>query len=220
MRREPPGCPHLILPRKTSSTVSGELYIIRRIGIHKIFRFQLERLDILVTKLPLPEHARVTRKLFRVVDLRIRSEGDIEIPALIKTTKTIETRTVKVIEQLRGFLAVCFTLSNQTVESIALAIKERLVVSHLHAHSQTILQLTVKIYQMWIDVIQQRKLWLQPKHNGETAAKWLHVSSLYVRFPNWFDMRDEPTLAAGPFQRRLEHHGFLNGGSFRKSEAL
>src|SRR6185503_6966159 len=98
MRRESLRRAYLIVPRETSGAVRRELYIIRRIRIHKIIVLQLERFNIFVTEFPLPEHARVTRKIFRVVDCLVRSEGHIEIAALIETTEPIETRAVQVVE--------------------------------------------------------------------------------------------------------------------------
>src|SRR6185503_13411429 len=102
----------LIVPRETTGAVRRELYIIRRIGIHKIIVLQLERLNILITELPLPEDARVTRKILRVVDCFVLSERHIEIAALVEAAESIETRAVQVIEQLRAFLGVRFAFSN------------------------------------------------------------------------------------------------------------
>src|SRR6185503_19249465 len=103
MRRESLRRAHLIVPRETTGAVRRELYIIRRIGIHKIIVLKLERLNIVVTELPLPEHGRITRKILRVVDRFIRAERHIEIAALVEAAETIETRAVQVVEQLRSF---------------------------------------------------------------------------------------------------------------------
>jgi len=103
---------HLILPRETTGAVRRELYIIWRIGIHKIISLQLERLDIFVTELPLAEHACVARKIFRVVDRFVRAERDVEIAAFIEPAESVETRAVQVIEQLRRFRRVRFAVSD------------------------------------------------------------------------------------------------------------
>ena len=203
MRRQSFRRAHLIGPRETTGAVRRELYIIRRIGIHKIITLQLECFDIFITEFPLAEYARVTRKIFRVVDCVIRSEGHVEIAALIETAETIETRAVQVVEQLRTFRGVCFAFSNQRVESLTMTIKERFVVSHLHPHSQTVLHLAVEIYQMRVDVVQQCMFWLQAKSYREAAAEWFHIPSLFVCFPPCVEMRHQPAFAAGPFQRRF-----------------
>src|SRR6185369_15276187 len=95
--------------------------------------------------------------------------------------------------------------SNQTIEALALSIKKLLVVSHPHAHSQTILHVTIEIDQVWVDVIQQRLLRLQTQHNCKPTAKRFDITSLRVDLPDWLHMRDEPAFAASPLQRRLIH---------------
>src|SRR6185503_2326720 len=176
MRRQKPRRTLLIIPRKASRTVRRELYIIRRIGVDEIIRLKLKFLHIHITEFPLPEHRRVTRKIARVVDRFVSAERYVEITASVETTQTIEARAVEIVEQLCAFLRVCLAASNQPVEAIALPIEKLLVVSHSHAHPQTVLNVTVEVDQVWIDVIQEGLTGLQSKHDSEAPAKRLDVS--------------------------------------------
>jgi hypothetical protein len=99
---------------------------------------------------------------------------------------------------------VCLAAPDQAVEALALAIEKLFIIPHSHAHPQTILHVAVEVDQVWIDVIQQRLPGLQSKHDSEAAAKRLDISTLRVCVPDWFQMRDEPTFATRPFERRLQ----------------
>src|SRR5688500_17215928 len=55
---------------------------------------------------------------------------------------------------------------------------------------------------MRVDVVQERAMRHQPGRDCEPAAKRFHQTSVSVRLPKWFEVRELPTLPAGPFERR------------------
>ena len=66
----PPVCRALlIVPGKPARAVRRELDIVRRIRIDKIIRLGLERRDVIIRELPMPELLRILRKVRRVIDL-------------------------------------------------------------------------------------------------------------------------------------------------------
>ena len=144
---------HLIGPRKTTRAVSRELYIIRRIGVDEIFRTDLQATHILITKLLLPEDCRILLEIRRVVDRFVSAERHVEVAAFIETAKAVEARAIQIIEQLRAFLAIRLVVSNQPVETLAMSIEEFLVIAHRDAHLQSVLQMTIEVNEMWIDIV-------------------------------------------------------------------
>src|ERR1043166_479561 len=196
---------HLIVPRETAGAVSCELYIIRRIGVDKISRRKRQCRDIKITKLPLPEHARILREIGGVVDRLVRSERHIEIAALVETAEPVEAGAIQIVEQLRRFRRLRAAVVNQSIEARAMTIEKLFVVAHRQRHSQTALHVSVEVNEVRIDVVQERLLRLQSKRDGETAAKRLDVAARCVCFPDGFQVWREPAFAAGPLQRRLKH---------------
>src|SRR5215213_7735282 len=144
---------HLIVPRKTTRTVSRELYIIRRISVDEIFRTEFQTCNVLITKLPLPEECRILREIRSVVDGFVSAEGHVEIAPFIETAKTVEAGAIEIVEQLRAFPGVRLAVSNKPVESLAMPVEEFLVVAHRYAHPQPVLQVAVEINEVGIDVV-------------------------------------------------------------------
>src|SRR6185503_11321099 len=108
------------------------------------------------------------------------------IAALVETAETIEARAIEIVEQLRAFLRVRLAAPDQIIEALSLAIKELFVISHAHAHPQPILHVMIEVDEMWVDVVQQRLLRLQSKHDRKSAAKRFDVATLRVCFPDRF----------------------------------
>jgi hypothetical protein len=184
MSGEQPRGAHLIVPRKTARAVSRELYIIRRISVDKIFRLNLQTLNIFITEPPLPENCRIVREIRRVVNGFVSAERHVEVAALIETAQTVEARAIQIVEQLRAFPGVRLAVPNQPVEPVAVFIEKFLVVAHRDMHPQAVLQVTIEIDEVRVDVVEQRFLWLQAEHDCKAAAKRLHVSPVSVRFPD------------------------------------
>src|ERR1043165_4483697 len=115
---------HLVHPRKTARAVSRELYIIRRIGVDKISRFERQRRNIKITKLPFSEHRRILSKIPRVVDRFVRPERHVEIAALVETAKPVEPGTVEIVEQLCRFRCLRSAVADQPIETIAMTVEK------------------------------------------------------------------------------------------------
>ena len=58
-----------------------------------------------------------------------------------------------------------------------MSIKTFLVISHLDSYLETALQLYVKVYQVWINIIQNCTLWPQTEWRCQAAAEGLDVAS-------------------------------------------
>src|SRR5829696_8534986 len=94
MRSQQLRSPLLICPRKTARAVSGELYIIRRIGVDEITGLDLKSLNVFVTKVPPAEDLSVISEIRRVINGFVSTKRNVEIPALIEATQAIETRAI------------------------------------------------------------------------------------------------------------------------------
>src|SRR5688572_2612915 len=103
-----------------------------------------------------------------------------------------------------------------------MTIEELLIVSHLDAQSHTVLQVAIEVDQVRINVVEQRALGLQTEYDCESTAERFDVTPIGIAAPDGREMRHEPTLAAGPFQRRLQRR--LHAAPFelsrRQSEAV
>ena len=84
-----------------------------------------------------------------------------------------------------------------------MAVETFFFVLHLDCNVETALQLPVKVYQVGIDVVQQRARWLQRERDGQPAAERFNILSGRMRLPKTFEQRREPTFASRPLQRRL-----------------
>src|SRR6185369_2137405 len=110
----------------------------------------------------------------------------------------------EIVEKLGRLCAGRAAVFDQLVEARAVSIEELLVVAHLDAQRESVLEMTVEVDEMRIDVVEQRTPGLQTQCNGEAAAERFDVPPRCVSLPDRREMRDQPAFAAGPFQRRFD----------------
>jgi|SRR5260370_12518070 len=202
MLRQQLGCAHLIVPRESTGAVGRELNIVWRIGIDEIVRLDRKPSEIFVRKFPAPKHLPVDVKVSYVIDLLVLAERHVEFAVAIEAAQTVETSAVQKIKELRRFLRPSRTILDELVEARAMRVEKLWVVASIDSQRQTVAHLPVEINQMRIDVIQQGSLRMQFKRNGQPAAEWLDVTTILSCAPDRLNMREQPALAAGPFQRR------------------
>src|ERR1700675_4222348 len=171
MCRQPFRRAHLIRPTETTRAVSCELNVVRRICVNEILGFDQQPGDIGAGKSPIANDCAQRRKIARVVDRFVTSKGRVECAALIKAAKAVKAGAVQVVEDLRGFGSLKFSGSDQTIEAITMGIKKLCLITHLNPHLQTALHLNIKIDEMWIEIVQDRALWLEAHRGGQPVAK-------------------------------------------------
>src|SRR6185369_703893 len=81
----------------------------------------------------------------------------------------------EIVEKLGRLCAGRAAVFDQLVEARAVSIEELLVVAHLDAQRQAVLEMTVEVDEMRIDVVEQRTPGLQTQCNGEAAAERFDV---------------------------------------------
>ena len=158
MCRQPLGCALLIVPIKPVLTIRRELNIVGRVGINEVVRLYGNRSDVVGGEQPVSKQTPESGKVVGVVDCLVAAKRHIEFAALIETAETVKACPVQIIEELCGFLSVGFPRRDQLVEAIPVPVESLRVIFHLDAHFETTLQVLVEVYQMRIDVIEQRAL--------------------------------------------------------------
>src|SRR5437588_9854751 len=83
-------------------------------------------------------------------------------------------------------------------------VEELAVVAHIDVQRQTMAHLAIEIDQMRIDVAEQRRLWLESKRDCQPSTEWLDVTTSSMFAPERLNPSQQPALAAGPFQGRVE----------------
>jgi len=202
MLRQQLSRPNLIVPRKSTGTVGRELNIVWRIGIDEIVRLDREPSEILVRKSPPPKQVLVDVKVSCVINLFVLAERHVELAVAIEAAQTVETSAVQVIKELRRFLRPSRTILDELVEARAMRVEKLSMVASIDLQRQPAADLPVEIDQMRIDIIQQSSLGLQSKRNCQPPAEWLNVTTILICTPDRLNVREQPTLAAGPLQRR------------------
>ena len=189
---------NLILPAKTSRIVGCEFDVVRGISVDEIFGLDLERVNIQIRKCPTFKQDFELREVSRIRNRLMRTKRHIEFAALVETAKSVEAGAIQVIEELSRFGALPFAIFDQFIKPIAVPVKALLFILHLDCYVKATLQVSVKIYEMRIDVIQQSALWSQTQRRGESAAERLNVAPGRMRLPKRREVRQQPTLSSRP----------------------
>ncbi len=113
----------------------------------------------------------------------MRSEWHIKFSALVKATKTVKASSVQVIKKLRGFRRSHSPRLDEFIEAAPTPVIAGFFVSHPNRKLEAALQLLVKIDQVWIDVVEDCAIRLQPERNGQSAAKWFDIQTRRMRLP-------------------------------------
>jgi hypothetical protein len=108
----------------------------------------------------------------------VLAKRHVKFPTLVKATKSVKTGSVQIIEELRSFSGFCLAFSDKFIETVAVFIEKLLLIFHFHAYRCRTLELPVKVYEMWIDIIQEGSLWFQPERNRKSTAKWINITPL------------------------------------------
>lgn len=105
------------------------------------------------------------------------------------------------------------------VEPLPVGVVNLRVVSHVEPGvREALLQPGVEVHERGVDVVQERAFGAETQRDGQPAAERLYESPLTVRIPIGLNMRDEPPLAAGPFERGRQL--FITGCEVRFAHSL
>ena len=85
-----------------------------------------------------------------------------------------------------------------------MSIEKLLVILRFDGEPQPTLHLTVKVNKMRIDVVQPRVFGSESERHRQPAAEGLDIATVFVILPERLDVRNQPALATGPLQWRLE----------------
>ena len=107
----------------------------------------------------------------------------VEFTALIEAAESIEASAIQIIEDLCRFRVLPFVVLDQFIKTTPMAIEVFLIISHLDSYLETTLQLSVKVYQVRIDIIQDRTVGTQTYGDCESAAERLDIASGRVALP-------------------------------------
>ena len=163
-----------------------------------------QRFNIAVGKRPVFKDRLELRKIGGVVNRLVAAKRHIEFAALVETAKSIEASAIQIIEELRRFRALPFAIFDELIEATTVAVEKRLLILHLDSSFETPLQMSVKVYEVRIDVVQDRALGSQAQWRGESAAERFNVASGRMLLPKRREVWYQPTLASRPLQRRLQ----------------
>jgi hypothetical protein len=139
-----------------------------------------------------------------VVNCLIETKRYIKFALAIETAESVEASAIQIVEKLRSFWRLLFTMFDQFIESTAVGVKDFFFVPHLNRDLQTTLNLPIEIYEMRIDIVQESQCGPQPESHGQSTTKRLNVAPVLLLFPDWLLVWNQPALATGPFQRRRE----------------
>src|SRR5690349_19851402 len=128
MLRKQMGGPFLIAPGKTTARVLRELHVVGWIGIDEVAGTQRQRRHIVARKRPAFQRATICGKVANVVNPCVAAEWHIEQTASIEPAEPVESRAIQVIEERSSLLGVFLVVREQCVETIAVLVKELLVV--------------------------------------------------------------------------------------------
>src|SRR5215510_723638 len=199
----------LVVPGKTARAVGREFNVIWRISVHKVAFLNRHFFHIDIREFPVPQYRRITCEIRVVVNRRVRSEGNIKLPAFVETAQSVKASAVEIVEQLRCLFALRPAVFAELIEPLAMPVEEFLFVAHLDALLKATLKMSIEVNEMRIDVVEQRAFRLQAQRYGQAAAERFDVSPIRVSFPNGRQVRNEPALATSPLQGRLDR--FLRG---------
>jgi hypothetical protein len=104
------------------------------------------------------------------------AERHVEFATLIEAAESVEASSVEIVEILRRLCALRFAVSDQFVETTAVAVETLRVVRHLDGCFESLLQMRVEVYEMRIDVIQKGAAWSQSKRGRKSAAERFDVA--------------------------------------------
>jgi len=133
----------------------------------------------------------------------VSAKWNIEFAALVEPAETVEASTIEIIEKLGRFRR-SFLRSSEVIETLAMFVEDSFIVFHSDSQFETPLNLTIEIYEMRVNVVENGKPGLKTKRNCEAATKRFDISSIAVWLPEMRDVRCKPAFAAGPFERRFE----------------
>jgi hypothetical protein len=133
----------------------------------------------------------------------VSAKWNIEFAALIEPAETVEAGAIKIIEKLGRFRRI-FLRSSEVIETLAMLVEHFFIVFHFNVQLEAFLNLTIEIYEMRVNVVENGKPGLKTKRNCEAAAKRFDISSITMWLPEMRDVRRKPAFAASPFEKRFE----------------
>ena len=113
----------------------------------------------------------------------------VEFTALIEAAESIEASPIQIIEDLCRCRALPFFFLDQLIKTTPMSIEAFLIISHLDGYLETTLQLSIKVYQVRIDIIQEGTVGSQTYGDRKSTAERLDISSGRVAFPKLHQVR-------------------------------
>ncbi len=80
-----------------------------------------------------------------VIDRPITAKRHIEFATTIKTTESVKTGAIQIVEQLGCFRSLAETLLDQFIKSAPMLVEQLFVISRLNLYCQTALSLSIKV---------------------------------------------------------------------------
>jgi len=113
----------------------------------------------------------------------------VEFTALIEAAESIEASPIQIIEDLGRFCVLPFVVLDQFIKTTPMSIEAFLIISHLDSYLEATLQLSVKVYQVRINIIQEGTVGPQTYWNCQSAAERLDIASGRVALPKLHQVR-------------------------------
>ena len=173
----------LVIPGETAACVLREGDVVGRIRVHEVVGVQAQVLKVLTAKLPVGEDIRISDKVARVRDPIVAAERHVELAAAVEAAESVVPGAIQVVEQRRDFDRPGLTGREQVVEAKSIRIERRRVILHLDPNRQAALQVTVKVDEMGIDVVDERPVRRHAQRHREASAKRLDQPARLVSSP-------------------------------------
>src|SRR6266851_2061837 len=177
MAREKLRQPHLLVPAELLPRILREFYVVGRIGIDEIARFEFQSLEVAGRKVPSLERRPVGGKVARVVDPAIAAEGHVELALAIEAAKSVISGAIEIVEKRGRLCALAAARRDQAIEAFAMAVEKRLLVAHRNFGLEPALEPSIKVDHMRIDVAERCPRRHQAQRNRHPAAKRLDQPS-------------------------------------------
>ena len=104
----------------------------------------------------------VGQEVFCVVNRTIGAKWYVEFSAPVEATKAIKAGAIEIVEKLRSFGRRRSLGVDQFIESPAVPVEQPFVVAHFNVQLESLLNLSVEINKVRVDVIQEGLYGLQP----------------------------------------------------------
>ena len=201
---QPLGEAHLIVPPEAILSVLGELDIVGRVGVDEVVRLERDPVEIETRELPVSKDGAVGREVGRVVDLGVLAEGNVELALPVEAAEAVIASAVEIVEEFGRLAALGLALADQPVEPLPVGVVDEGVVVELQRDAEASLQPAVEVDDVDVHVVGEGSGRSESQGDGDAAAERLHEPPMPVLVPQRAQIGEQPALAAGPLEGRLQ----------------